>query len=55
MSHNLDLVFDVADRIVVMRLGRCVGVREAATTDRSEIVHLIMGGSPSTPATGRPG
>jgi ABC-type sugar transport system ATPase subunit len=47
VSHNLDLVFDVADRIVVMRLGRCAGVRDAATSDHAEIVHLIMGGSPS--------
>ena len=43
VSHNLELVFDVADRIHVMRLGRTAGVRDATTTDHSEIVRLIMG------------
>jgi ABC-type sugar transport system ATPase subunit len=43
VSHNLELVFDVADRIHVMRLGRTAGVREATGTDHAEIVSLIMG------------
>lgn len=50
VSHNLDLVFGVADRIHVMRLGRTAGVRDAASTDHSEIVHMIMGGAGSTAA-----
>lgn len=56
VSHNLDLVFDVADRIVVMRLGRCAGVLDTTHTDHAEIVHLIMGGSRSMASspTGEP-
>jgi ABC-type sugar transport system ATPase subunit len=46
VSHNLDLVFDVADRIVVMRLGRCAGVLDSSRTNHAEIVQLIMGGPP---------
>jgi ABC-type sugar transport system ATPase subunit len=47
VSHNLDLVFEVADRIQVMHLGRTSGVRTTAATTRSEVVHLIMGAQPS--------
>jgi ABC-type sugar transport system ATPase subunit len=39
----LEAVFDVADRIQVMRLGRVQGVRRLAQTDRNEIVGLITG------------
>ena len=43
VSHDLELVYDVADEIQVMRLGRVQGVRRRADTDRSEIVGLITG------------
>lgn len=43
VSHNLDLVFDVADRIHVLRLGRTAGIRETSKTTHAEVVHLIMG------------
>ena len=43
VSHNLDLVFDVADRIHVLRLGRTAGIRDTSRTTHAEIVHLIMG------------
>jgi ABC-type sugar transport system ATPase subunit len=43
VSHNLDLVFDVADRIHVLRLGSTAGIRDTAQTTHAEIVHLIMG------------
>ena len=43
VSHDLEFVFTVADRIQVMRLGRVRGVRRRADTDRSEIVGLITG------------
>jgi ABC-type sugar transport system ATPase subunit len=46
VSHNLDLVFDIADRIHVLRLGRTAGVRDTATTDRTEVIHLVMGALP---------
>ncbi len=43
ISHDLEMVFDVADRIQVMRLGRVQGVRRQAEADRREIVGLITG------------
>ncbi len=43
VSHDLSMVFDVADVIQVMRLGRVQGVRRRAAADRNEIVGLITG------------
>ncbi len=43
ISHNLEHVFSVADRIVVVRRGRLVGVRRKAETNAAEIVRLIVG------------
>ena len=43
VSHNLDHVFRVADRIVVMRGGRIVGSRPKKETTTADIVHLIVG------------
>ena len=43
VSHNLEHVFSVADRVVVLRGGRIVGSREKAKTTHSEIVHMIVG------------
>ena len=43
ISHNLEHVFSVADRIAVLRRGRLVGVRHKAETSADEIVRLIVG------------
>lgn len=43
ISHNLEHVFSVADRIVVLRRGRLVGDRHKSETNAAEIVHLIVG------------
>ena len=43
VSHNLEHVFSIADRVVVLRGGRIVGSREKAKTTHSEIVHMIVG------------
>jgi ABC-type sugar transport system ATPase subunit len=43
ISHNLEHVFSVADRIVVLRRGRLVGIRRKAETTAAEIVRLIVG------------
>jgi ABC-type sugar transport system ATPase subunit len=43
ISHNLEHVFGVADRIQVLRQGRCVGIRGRAETTREEVVGLITG------------
>lgn len=54
VSHNLDHVFSLSTRIAVMRLGRLVGLRETAKTDREEIVRLVagLGGNSARPPTG---
>jgi len=43
ISHNLEEVFSVADRIVVLRLGSCVGVRDAEGLSHEEVVGMITG------------
>ena len=43
ISHNLADVFQVADTIVVLRLGRQVGVLDAKQTDSDEVVATITG------------
>ncbi|WP_113701867.1 ATP-binding cassette domain-containing protein [Nonomuraea lactucae] len=43
VSHNVDHVLAVADRVVVMRGGLVSGVLEVAGTSAAEIVGLILG------------
>ncbi len=43
ISHNLADVFEVVDRIFVLRLGRKAGVFEVGETTREEIVSAITG------------
>jgi ABC-type sugar transport system ATPase subunit len=43
ISHNLEHVFSVADRIVVLRRGRVVGVQQRDGATANEIVRLIVG------------
>ncbi|WP_446210363.1 ATP-binding cassette domain-containing protein [Micromonospora sp. IBSANI012] len=43
VSHNLDQVFRIADRITVLRRGVQIGTRASATTDKNEIVSMITG------------
>src|SRR5436190_11826425 len=47
ISHNLHDVFEVADRITVLRLGRNVGVYEREQTTQQEIVSAITAGVPT--------
>jgi D-xylose transport system ATP-binding protein len=52
ISHNLVDVFEVADRITVLRLGRNVGVYERTRTTQEEIVEAItFGGATPREAT----
>jgi D-xylose transport system ATP-binding protein len=51
VSHNLLDVFDVADRITVLRLGRNVGVYEREKTTEQEIVQAITSGTAAEAAT----
>jgi D-xylose transport system ATP-binding protein len=43
ISHNMVDVFEVADRIIVLRLGRRVATFEARTSNRDEVVAAITG------------
>jgi ABC-type sugar transport system ATPase subunit len=43
ISHNLQHVFSIADRIVVLRHGKAVGIKEKRKTNPDEIVGLITG------------
>lgn len=45
ISHNLYDVFEVADRISVLRLGRMVTVFERESTTQQEVVHAIIAGT----------
>lgn len=49
VSHDLQLVFDIADRVQVMRLGRVAGTRPIAGTDREEVVAMITGAITDSP------
>ena len=53
ISHNLADVFEVADRIVVLRLGRLAAVYDAKQTTNEEVVGAITGAS--DPSTGELG
>ena len=44
VSHNLADVFEVADRIFVLRLGRVAGDYRASETSNEEVVAAITGG-----------
>jgi ABC-type sugar transport system ATPase subunit len=46
VSHNMQQVMSVADRITVMRLGRTIATRTVSDTKVSEIVGLITGAIP---------
>jgi fructose transport system ATP-binding protein len=43
ISHNLPNVFEVADRITILRLGRTVATVERRATDLTEVVSLMTG------------
>jgi simple sugar transport system ATP-binding protein len=43
ISHSLDQVFKLSDRICVLRRGKQIGVRETKKTDKNEIVSMITG------------
>jgi ABC-type sugar transport system ATPase subunit len=44
ISHNMNDVFEVADRIAVLQLGRMVAVRPTAEMDRQIVVDLMTTG-----------
>jgi D-xylose transport system ATP-binding protein len=50
VSHNLHDIFEVANRITVLRLGRVVGVYKRTETTQQEIVGAITFGAPAKTA-----
>lgn len=44
VSHNLDHVFSVSDRIIVMSTGKVSGILDAKEATHEQIVGLMMGG-----------
>jgi D-xylose transport system ATP-binding protein len=45
ISHNLHDIFEVSDRITVLRLGQRVALFERADTTQQEVVHAITAGT----------
>jgi ABC-type sugar transport system ATPase subunit len=54
VSHRLAEVFDVADRIVVMRDGRAAGLYDATPASRDDVVRAMLGGGPPEAAPVEP-
>ena len=48
VTHDMELVFQIADRAEILRLGQVAGVRRIADTTREEIIGLITGAITST-------
>jgi D-xylose transport system ATP-binding protein len=46
ISHNMSDVFEVADRITVLRLGRWVGTYEAKDVSREKLIGVMTGAIP---------
>ena len=45
VSHNLEHVFDVCDRIIVFRAGEVAGIVRTDEVDKQAVVSLIVGGN----------
>ena len=43
ITHNLEHIFEIADRIIIMRRGQRVATRTKKETTKEEIVGLITG------------
>ncbi len=44
ISHHLEEVFEICDRVTVMRDGRIVGTREIDDIDVPALIHMMVGG-----------
>jgi len=44
ISHRLDDIFSVGDRVIVLKRGRRVGMRYIKETTQNEVLRLIVGG-----------
>jgi ribose transport system ATP-binding protein len=43
ISHRLEEIFEIADRVTVLRDGQLVGVRSVAETNREDIIRMMVG------------
>jgi len=43
ISHRLDEIFEIADRVTVMRDGQCVGAHRIEDVDREELIGMMVG------------
>ena len=43
ISHRLEEIFEIADRVTVLRDGRLVGTNDVADIDREEIIRMMVG------------
>jgi simple sugar transport system ATP-binding protein len=50
ISHRLTDIFEVGDRVMVLKRGRNVGTRAIAATSEREVLELIVSGVPETAA-----
>jgi simple sugar transport system ATP-binding protein len=50
ISHRLTDIFEVGDRVVVLKRGENVGERDVARTNEHEVLQLIVAGTPVTQA-----
>ncbi|MGH6797072.1 MAG: ATP-binding cassette domain-containing protein, partial [Roseiarcus sp.] len=48
ISHRLTDIFEVGDRVMVLKRGRNVGERAIAETTEKEVLELIVSGVPET-------
>jgi len=49
ISHRMTDIFEVGDRVMVLKRGRNVGDRAIAETTEKEVLELIVSGVPETP------
>ncbi len=43
ISHRLDEIYDVADRVMVLRDGQCVGTEEIGAVSRDRLIEMMVG------------
>jgi ABC-type sugar transport system ATPase subunit len=55
ISHNLNHVLDLCDRITVLKTGRLAGSRHISETSKEEVLRMIMTGSSSPDGDGGAG
>ena len=51
ISHRMNDIFEVGDRVMVLKRGECVGERAIADTTEKEVLEMIVSGAPQSVAT----